>query len=150
MAAALLLGCTFACSAGGLPDLLTTGVVRARMPVGPRLASLNLAPLRPSVVASLQPHPMDLSAPRVSPMRVQESPAAVRPAEEQAAGAKTLVNLHWTDAAAVTPHLVTMARNFRHNGVPVVRLWQADRNLVAIGVSPRGVPGIYFTQAVPE
>lgn len=74
----------------------------------------------------------------------------VHPAEEDQPAAKTLVNLHWTDATAVSPHLVTMARNFRHNGVPVMKLWQADRNLVALGVSPRGVPGIYFTQAVPE
>jgi hypothetical protein len=146
------LGCSYACSAGTLPDMLDRATApRAHAPAAQsRIAALNLAPLRPSVIENLRPHPMDLSAPRVSPMRIQSSPAVAHPAEEDQAAAKTLVNLHWTDAAAVSPHLVTMARNFKHNGVPVVKLWQADRNLVALGVSPRGVPGIYFTQAVPE
>jgi hypothetical protein len=41
-------------------------------------------------------------------------------------------------------------RSLKHNGLPLVHLWGTGRNLLAIGVSPRGVPGIYFTQTVPD
>jgi hypothetical protein len=43
-----------------------------------------------------------------------------------------------------------VVRNFRHNGLPLVRLWGEGRNLLAIGLNPHGVPGIYFTQKLPD
>jgi hypothetical protein len=46
--------------------------------------------------------------------------------------------------------LERVVRNFRHNGLPLVHLWGEGRNLLAIGLSPHGVPGIYFTQKVPD
>jgi hypothetical protein len=62
-----------------------------------------------------------------------------------------------TDAALGFPiqwqkrtELERVARNFKHNGLPLVHLWGSGRNLLAIGVSPRGVPGLYFTQKVPD
>jgi hypothetical protein len=42
------------------------------------------------------------------------------------------------------------ARNYKHDGVPIVHLWGSGTSLLAIGVSPRGIPGIYFTHEVKE
>jgi hypothetical protein len=64
------------------------------------------------------------------------------------AGAKSVgsISLHWRSG----PEIVRVARQFRHNGLPIVRLWQSGQNLVAIGLNPHGVPGIYFTQQVKD
>jgi hypothetical protein len=40
-------------------------------------------------------------------------------------------------------------RNFKQNGLPIVRLWGSGRSSLALGVNPKRVPGIYFTQALP-
>jgi hypothetical protein len=50
----------------------------------------------------------------------------------------------------VNPHLITLARNYHHDGLPRVKLWQADRNRVALGLNPHGVPGIFFTQSLGQ
>ncbi len=60
-----------------------------------------------------------------------------------ASGAFTI---HWQSS----PEFTRVARKFRRSGLPIVRLWESGRGLVAIGLNPRGVPGIYFTQKVPE
>jgi hypothetical protein len=56
-------------------------------------------------------------------------------------GPKSALVIHWT-----RPELVRITRNFRRTGLPVVSLWHSGRSLVALGLSPRGVPGLYFTQ----
>jgi hypothetical protein len=40
-------------------------------------------------------------------------------------------------------------RNFKQNGLPIVRLWGSGRSSLVLGVNPKRVPGIYFTQAIP-
>jgi hypothetical protein len=50
----------------------------------------------------------------------------------------------------VDPRVLSLAKNFRRNGLPIVHLWQSGRNLLAVGLNPHGVPGIYFTQKIPE
>jgi hypothetical protein len=55
--------------------------------------------------------------------------------------------IHWQDDLPfVSPKVASLARNFRHDGLPLVHLWQSGRSLLAIGVDPHGKPGIYFTQ----
>jgi hypothetical protein len=39
-------------------------------------------------------------------------------------------------------------RNFRQNGLPIVHLWGSGRSSLALGVNPKRVPGIYFTQTI--
>jgi hypothetical protein len=59
--------------------------------------------------------------------------------------------VHWqAGAGPVGPDVARLARNFHRNGLPIVHLWQSEsgKNLVAVGLNPRGVPGIYFTQNV--
>jgi hypothetical protein len=59
--------------------------------------------------------------------------------------------IHWHDAPPiVSPQVASLVRNFKHNGLPVVHLWQSGRNLLAIGLNPHGKPGIYFTQQLPD
>jgi hypothetical protein len=58
-------------------------------------------------------------------------------------GSKSALAIHWR----TKPELVRMARNFRRTGLPIVSLWHSGRGLIALGLSPRGVPGLYFTQA---
>jgi hypothetical protein len=41
-------------------------------------------------------------------------------------------------------------RNFKQNGLPIVRLWGSGRSSLALGVNPKRVPGIYFTQTIPN
>ena len=48
--------------------------------------------------------------------------------------------------ANLSPEVVSLVRNFHHNGLPILRLWGSGRNLLAVGVNPHGVPGVYFTQ----
>jgi hypothetical protein len=48
------------------------------------------------------------------------------------------------------PEIERVVRNFRHQGLSLVHLWGSGRNVLAIGLSPHGVPGIYFTQRVPD
>jgi hypothetical protein len=50
--------------------------------------------------------------------------------------------------ALVNPEVVNRARNLRRTGLPIVHLWQSNNNLVALGLSPRGIPGVYFTQKI--
>jgi hypothetical protein len=58
------------------------------------------------------------------------------------------LNIKWqTQAGPVNPHeIVSQAHNIRRSGLPIVHLWQSQNNLVALGLSPHGVPGVYFTQ----
>jgi hypothetical protein len=59
--------------------------------------------------------------------------------------------IHWqSHPDGVDPEVVRLARNYRHEGLPVVHLWQSGRSLLHIGLSPHGVPGIYFTQKMAE
>jgi hypothetical protein len=106
-------------------------------------------------------HSLDLSGPRVLPLtathaqrpRLSAEPALrtqsageIRIASESAASAAGPISIHWQSK----PEIVRAARQFRHNGLPIVRLWQSGPNLLAIGLNPHGVPGIYFTQKVPD
>ncbi len=138
------LACPVLCSAGPL-----SGVVHK---IGPgradnaaRATGLSLAALRTNF--GLAPHPLPLDTPRQAIVNLHE--AQGRPVTEDAAeaGLHNPRGLHWQDGSApISPTLVSLARNYHREGLPVVRLWQADRNMVSIGLNPHGVPGIYFTQ----
>jgi hypothetical protein len=50
------------------------------------------------------------------------------------------------------PELLRQARNFRHQGLPLVHLWKSDsgEHMLSIGLNGHGVPGIWLTQKVPD
>lgn len=113
-----------------------------------RAAAMSVAALRPTL--NLAQHPqMPLDSPRQNTLRLQAAELRSAPAEEPLGGAHSPQGLHWEDASApVSPHLITLARNYHRDGLPVVKLWQANRNMVSIGLNPHGVPGIFFTQSL--
>ena len=53
-------------------------------------------------------------------------------------------------AAATQPTVVAraeaLAQRFRHEGLPVARLWESHAAFVSVGLSPRGKPGIWLVQ----
>jgi hypothetical protein len=113
----------------------------------PRVAAMSLAALRPNLGGS-RPQ-MALDAPRANALNLHEAQPRLPPPEGVPAGMHTPQGLHWEDASApVNPHLISLARNYHHDGLPVVKLWQADRNMVSIGLNPHGLPGIFFTQTM--
>jgi hypothetical protein len=112
----------------------------------PRVAAMSLAALRPNLGVRPQ---MALDAPRPNALNLHEPQPRLPSPEAAVAGIHNPQGLHWEDASApVNPHLISMARNYHHDGLPVVKLWQADRNMVSIGLNPHGVPGIFFTQTM--
>jgi hypothetical protein len=111
-------------------------------------ATVSLASLHPRVELAARPQ-LSLDAPRPNTLNLHEAPARLAAAETSEAIPHSPRGLHWEDASApVNPHLITLARNYHHDGLPVVKLWQADRNMVSIGLNPHGVPGIFFTQTL--
>jgi hypothetical protein len=124
----------------------------------PAVLPTSLGPERISA-----PRALDLSAPR-GPMSEHEH----SPRLDQSRGTSPTANaerrqfanteigaesrpqptfvIHWQNK----PDLLRVARNLRRNGLPVVSLWRSGRSLAAIGLSPRGVPGLYFTQRAQD
>jgi hypothetical protein len=115
-----------------------------------RVAAVRLAALRPNFNMPMTT-PMSLDAARPSAVNLHEHEVQARiPAPEASMAAiHNPQGLHWEDASApVSPTLIRMARNYHREGLPVVKLWQADRNMVSIGLNPHGMPGIFFTQTM--
>ncbi len=95
-------------------------------------------------------HSLDLSGPRVpltathgqgprlsaKPALRTQSAGEIRIASESAASAAGPISIHWQSK----PEIVRVARQFRHNGLPLVRLWQSGPNLLAIGLNHTGYP----------
>jgi hypothetical protein len=124
-------------------------------------ANINAAAQTLAAAKRVRPaHPLDLSGPRMpltaargQGLRLGAEPALrassageIRIANEPAASAAAPISVRWQSA----PEIVRVARHLRHNGLPIVRLWQSGSNLLAIGLSPHGVPGIYFTQQLAD
>ena len=40
----------------------------------------------------------------------------------------------------------SLAIHFRHEGLPVAKLWQNEAAFISLGLSPRGKPGIWLVQ----
>jgi len=113
----------------------------------------------------IRPHLLDLAAPQGRPVSELGRPLRFDQAHASSATAiaprqftQTNLDVEFRPQSAFVihwarPELVIITRNFRRSGLPVVTLWHASggaRGLLALGLSPRGVPGIYFTQKVRD
>lgn len=80
--------------------------------------------------------------------------AADRGAEHQptdAAGPAGPLALHWRESHGIVgPDVVKLARNYHRDGLPIVHLWQSDHSMLALGLNPHGVPGLYFTRHIAD
>jgi hypothetical protein len=122
----------------------------SRMPAPNSRNSLVLPAPR---IAATSPEPkvVPLDQPRVktsaeSTLSVPGTEAALEDHSRVAFG------INWrAESGVVNPHeIVSRAHNLRRSGLPIVHLWQSNQNLVAIGLSPRGVPGVYFSQGMSK
>jgi hypothetical protein len=103
----------------------------------PRTAAMTIASSRTIPLDQLR-LPRSFQAPAVS------TPEPSRSVDENSPVAFSIQwRLHPT---LVNPEVVSRARNLRRTGLPIVNLWQSNNNRVALGLSPRGIPGVYFTQ----
>jgi hypothetical protein len=109
------------------------------------------------------PHPLALAlpAPHAASTGIQRSPFGIGQAPHSS---REEISLELASAGATgvsdssvafpvrwqKPELERVVRSFRRAGLPIVHLWGSGRNVLAIGLSPHGVPGIYFTQKVPD
>jgi hypothetical protein len=85
--------------------------------------------------------------PRLDSMRPGARGEPVQLGEDPELGSRTAFPIRWQSTPAdVSPELVHIAKHFRHEGLPVLRLWQSGRNLVHVGLNGHGTPGIWFTQ----
>lgn len=50
---------------------------------------------------------------------------------------------------SVPAWMIDNARSYRHRGLPIVHLWESSHYQIALGLSNRGVPGVYFSQKLP-
>ena len=95
-----------------------------------------------NVAMSMHRQPLALDAPRQS-LIGRETASQLAPTDTKGAVA---FPIRWQKRTEIE----RVARDIKHNGLPLVHLWGTGRSLLAIGLSPHGVPGIYFTQKVPD
>lgn len=100
-------------------------------------------------VLDAQRQGLKLDAPMAA-SRVFHAPAGRLDLETEAAAelaTRPTFPIRWQSAPEhVSPELVHIVKHFRHEGLPVVRLWQSGRNLLHIGLNGHGTPGIWFVQ----
>lgn len=120
-----------------------------------RIPTLTLPSPRTAVMtrtATIEsPRTVALDQPRL-PRSLQEPAVSAPESRNTDESAAVAFPIQWRlHAALVSPsELVSGARNFRRTGLPIVHLWQSNNanDRVALGLSPRGVPGVYFTQKI--
>jgi hypothetical protein len=103
------------------------------------------------VAATPEAKVIPLDRPRAKTL--QESTASVSAASSAVEDRSPVAfGIQWhTQSGVVNPQeIVSRARNLRHSGLPIVHLWQSNKDLVALGLSPHGVPGVYFTQGMSK
>jgi hypothetical protein len=114
------------------------------------MMKLNIPP--PALTATKAPtRPLPLDEPR--PTRVNSQAMSSLPenyrnrdADPQLSGA---FPIQWRESREiVSADIVSLVRNYRRDGLPIVQLYQSQQNRLAIGLNTHGVPGIYFTRHI--
>jgi hypothetical protein len=84
----------------------------------------------------------------------ESSSAAISPEVQSAIESR--LDVHWRPTLPgpawlqnVPPWMIDDAKRYRHRGLPILNLWESSHYLVAVGLSNRGVPGVYFSQKLP-
>jgi hypothetical protein len=84
----------------------------------------------------------------------ESSSAAISPEVQSAIESR--LDVHWRPTLPgpawvqnVPPWMIDDAKRYRHRGLPILHLWESSHYLVALGLSNRGVPGVYFSQKLP-
>lgn len=114
-----------------------------------RIPALTLPWPRTAAMTMESSRAMPLDQPRL-PRSIQETAAgAPEPGRNIDESSPVAFAIQWRPhPTLVSPEVVSRARNLRRSGLPIVHLWQSNNNVVALGLSPRGIPGVYFTQRI--
>lgn len=100
----------------------------------------------PDLTPSNRASPADVAA----PASAATAGRAATTARGQAPGERPFP-IEWRESREIAnPALVSLIRNYKRDGLPVVPLWQSTQSRLAIGLNPHGVPGIFFTHHVGE
>jgi hypothetical protein len=122
----------------------------ARIPALTIPSPRTVAITRTTATTDESPRTIPLDQPRL-PRSFQESAAGTPEPRNTDETSPVAFPIQWrAHPTLVSPELLSRARNIRRSGLPIVHLWQSNNNsnLVALGLSPRGVPGVYFTQRI--
>jgi hypothetical protein len=135
---------TSVCSAGSLADSAARMVTaRSARPARPSASALILLPSSSMIQSLSRARSLDLP----SAQRARPNDPYGDEAEHAGLNLHAAFPIKWESTPAnLNPKIVSLARNFRHNGLPIVHLWGSGRNLLALGLNPHGKPGLYFTQ----
>jgi hypothetical protein len=102
------------------------------------LMNLMSTPISAVAASAAVRAPMRLDAPRTLTLNTPAAESIASPAVTTRAA----FAIHWQYPTEVE----RLARNFKREGLPVVRLLDSGHSLVALGVSPTGKRGLYFTK----
>ena len=137
------MGAVSVCFAGSIADTTARMLTRAARAARPAPSSLNLHPSAPAILNLARPRAFE----QLSGERNHASELAAVDSERGGLNLHAAFPIKWENTPAnLNPKIVNLARNFRHNGLPIVHLWGSGRNLLALGLNPHGKPGLYFTQ----
>ena len=114
-----------------------------------RIPASTLPSPRAAAMAIASSRTVPLDQPRL-PRSFQESAVSTpEPSRSVDENSPVAFAIQWRlHPTLVNPEVVSRARNLRRTGLPIVNLWQSNNNRVALGLSPRGIPGVYFTQRI--
>jgi hypothetical protein len=123
--------------------------VSARIPTLTLPSPLTVPSPRTATMAVESSRAIPLDQPRL-PRSIQETAASTPdPSRNMDESSPIAFSIQWrSHPTLVSPEVVSRARNLRRSGLPIVHLWQSNNNVVALGLSPRGIPGVYFTQRI--
>jgi hypothetical protein len=104
----------------------------------------------PALTAEQAPRvPLPLDEPRPRPPNSHDGLPAVVADRGAAQQPGPGFALPWRESREiVNADIVSLVRNYRRDGLPLVHLWESQQNRVAIGLNSHGMPGIYYTRHV--
>ena len=87
-----------------------------------------------------------LDEPRRASLGIHRTPAP-GVAEDEQDRSEAHFPIEWrAGPEIVDKDLASLIKNYHRNGLPLVHLWQSEKNMVALGLNRHGLPGIYFTR----
>ncbi len=115
-------------------------------PHASRTAMMNLAAAALAVTRG-DPTGQMLDEPRRSAVGFRDGGSAYANDQPGSERPGTQFPIQWRQGPEIVdPAVVNLIRNYHRNGLPIVHLWESNKNLLALGLNPHGVPGLYFTR----
>ena len=111
-----------------------------------RMLAPDVVSVRPSVpiAAASRREPFEGQRPFALAPRAPAAQRSMHGEDDPSSRSAAALALHWQDR----PEWERNLRSYRRGGAPLVHLWQSSHAVVGIGVSRRGIAGIYLTQTL--